>query len=165
MTTPPSPLAQRNPLLALATLELVHDRAHQASSAALPPPRSGLGTAAPTDETPLSEQAVLCLALIDCLRFLRVDDLEEWLPSTAKLINAIQDVGMRTVCMERFWDALTSGEMDVDRAYFCVTWWSTRGGRELIMFGTEEDAHHEVTTTNEAYMSGAVGSIAPSSKL
>lgn len=56
---------------------------------------------------------------------------------------------MRNACQERLWDALSSGEMDVERAYFCVTWWSTRGGREKVLFGAEEDVQ-------VPYMSGAL---------
>jgi hypothetical protein len=70
---------------------------------------------------------------------------------------------MRTVCVERLWDALTSGEMDVERAHFCVTWWSIRGGRELIMLGAGADVR--LGATHDAYMSGAVGALAPESKL
>ena len=80
--------------------------------------------------------------------------LDEWLPLTAKLVNAVEDAGMRKVCMERFWDALSSGEMDVERANFCVMWWSTRGGREMVLFG--EDGGGSKGLTEEPYMSGAL---------
>jgi hypothetical protein len=70
---------------------------------------------------------------------------------------------MRHVCVDRFWEALSSGEMDVDRAHCCVTWWSTRGGRELVLFGSESSS--EQVAENGPYMSGAVGGIAPESKL
>jgi hypothetical protein len=51
---------------------------------------------------------------------------------------------MRTTCVERFWEALSGGEMDMERAYFCVLWWSTRGGRELVIYGAEGEAHSNV---------------------
>jgi hypothetical protein len=28
-------------------------------------------------------------------------------------------------------------EVDVDRSHCCVKWWSTEGGRELVLFGAE----------------------------
>lgn len=111
--------------------------------------------AADTDTT-LSEQTVLTLTLIDCLCYLRVDELEEWLNLTAELINRIPDRAMKKTCQGRLWDALSNGEMDVDRANFCVTWWSTRGGREMVLAGSGED---------EAYMSGGLAPEAPVSKL
>ena len=40
--------------------------------------------------------------------------------------------------------------MDVERAEVCVAWWTTNGGREMLMFGREgEDRVY--------YMSGALG--------
>ncbi|KAL2000986.1 hypothetical protein VTN02DRAFT_2364 [Thermoascus thermophilus] len=154
ITAPPSPLANSQPLLPSFLLELVHHRAYHASTE----PNLPSSPAAPGAPEPrLSEQAVLTLALIDGLCSLRVDDLEEWLPLTARLVTAIRDAGMRRACVERFWDALSSGEMDVARAQFCVTWWSTRGGRELVLFGGVE--------AEGAYMSGAVGGVPSGSKL
>lgn len=47
--------------------------------------------------------------------------------------------------------------MDVERAYLCVTWWSTRGGRELVLFG--EKPHHQQHRGGEdehALMSGGL---------
>jgi hypothetical protein len=113
---------------------------------------------------PLSEQAFLVLALIDSLCFLRVEDLEEWLPLTANLINAVSPSEMRRVCVERFWDALSNGEMDVERAHYCVTWWSTKGGREMIILGSE-NASVQDDEVQGASMSGAIGAVAPESKL
>jgi hypothetical protein len=112
---------------------------------------------------PLSEQAVLTLALLDSLSFLRVEHLKEWLPLAAQLINTISDRNMRHTCIDRFWEALAGGEMDVDRSHCCVTWWSTEGGRELVLFGAET-APDELDESGP-YMSGAVGGVAPESKL
>lgn len=102
--------------------------------------------------------------MIDSLCFLRVEDLEEWLPITARLINEVRDSEMRTTCVERFWEALSNGEMDVERAHYCVIWWSTKGGRELVLFGAEPGAA-EADDVEGAYMSGALGGVAPESKL
>lgn len=108
---------------------------------------------------------MLILALIDSLSFLRVDDLKEWLPLTAELINTIPDRAMRQVCLDRFWEALSGGEMDVDRAHCCVAWWSTQGGRELLLFGAQSAPGAVPDDDNGPYMSGAVGAVAPESKL
>jgi hypothetical protein len=159
ITTPPSPLANSHPLLASIILELVHDRACQASSAALPPPPQSQGAADVVVDPPLSEQAVLILALIDSIFFLRVEDLEEWLPLAAKLISMVQNAEMRAVCIQRLWDALSSGEMNHENAHFCVTWWSTRGGRELVLFDTETES------SNDPHMSGAIETTGRQNKL
>lgn len=163
VTAPPSPLANSQPLLPSVLLEVVRDRALHASTAPISPTAGNSSTPDLGNGPALSAQAVLTLALIDSLAFLRVDDLKEWLPLTGELINAIPDRGMRHACIDRFWEALSSGEMDVDRAHCCVVWWSSRGGRELVLFGAEStpDAEGE----DGPYMSGAVGGVAPESKL
>jgi len=150
ITTPPSPIANSHPLLASIILELVHDRALHASSAALPPPPESQGALDMAVDPLLSEQAVLILALIDSICFLRVDNLEEWLPLAAKLISRVRNTEMRAVCIQRLWEALSSGEMNHENAHFCVTWWSTRGGRELVLFDTETES------SNDLHMSGAI---------
>lgn len=132
-----------------------------ASTVPIPPSTQNGST---PDQQLLSAQAVLILALIDSLSFLRVQDLKEWLPLTAQLINTISDRRMRNVCVGRFWEALSGGEMDVDRAHCCVTWWSTRGGRELVLFGAEPGpaAGPEGEEGGPMpFMSGAVGAVAP----
>ncbi|KAK1141490.1 hypothetical protein N8T08_009030 [Aspergillus melleus] len=168
VTAPPSPIANKQPLLPSILLEVLHDRALRASTDVLPQPSSS--TTTPLDmerpPPPLSEQAALTLSLIDGLCFLRVEDLQEWLPLTASLINVIPDAEMRAACVERFWEALSSGEMDVERAHYCVTWWSTLGGRELVLFGPEGAAlDGSAQDSQGAFMSGAVGGVAPESKL
>lgn len=143
-------------------LEVLYDRALKASDELLPQPSQGPDAdPSQTPSPPVSEQAALTLALIDSLCFLRVQDLEEWLPLTARLLNVIRPANLRDICVDRFWDALSSGEMDVDRAHYCVTWWSTRGGRELVIFGGEP----EQLEAEGAYMSGAIGGIARENKL
>lgn len=160
ISTPPNPLARSHPLLASTLLELVHERAQNASSSLLPPTtiQQQQSSSSPDDDTnaspPVSEKSALILALIDSLPCLLVDDLAEWLPLTAQLINTIQDHSMRKVCADRFWDVLSNGEMDVDRANFCVTWWSTRGGRELLLFGDQSQGDD----LEEPLMSGALNS-------
>ncbi|GAB1218385.1 hypothetical protein ATERTT37_007639 [Aspergillus terreus] len=166
VTAPPSPIANKQRLLPSILLEVLYDRALHAPTDPLPPSAQGGTDANMGQTTPLSEQAALTMSLIDGLCFLRVEDLEEWLPLAANLINTIREPEMRHACVERFWDALSNGEMDVERAHYCVTWWSTKGGRELILFGNEPD-NAETDNAQGAYMSGAVGAVAPerSSKL
>ncbi|OJD18377.1 hypothetical protein AJ78_01621 [Emergomyces pasteurianus Ep9510] len=162
ITAPPSPLANTQPLLPSILLELLYDRALHAPTVPLTTPITstspGLNAINHNNTPPLSEQAVLAMTMIDCLCFLRLDTLEEWLPLVAHLVNIIPDKAMRQQCQERFWDALSSGEMDVDRANFCVMWWSTKGGREMVLFGSEEDV-------KIPYMSGGIGPTEPQSKL
>lgn len=159
VTAPPSPIANTERHLPSILLEVLHDRALHASNKILPQPADH-GAGSETSKTPpLSEQAALTLSLIDGLSFLRVEDLEEWLPLTAQLINTIRESEMRTSCVERFWEALSSGEMDVERACYCVAWWSTKGGRELVLFGNEPGAAE--SDPHGPYMSGAVGGVAP----
>ncbi|CAI7648218.1 unnamed protein product [Penicillium manginii] len=169
VTAPPSPLANTQPLLPTILFEVVRDRAMHASTTPIIPTAQNTNTAPDLGNAPpLSVQAVLTLALIDSLSFLRVDDLKEWLPLTAELINAVPDRAMRVTCIDRFWEAVSGGEMDVDRAHCCVAWWSTQGGRELVLYGAEnapgsdEDAGHDA---DGPFMSGAVGVVAPESKL
>jgi hypothetical protein len=59
--------------------------------------------------------------------------LEEWLDLIAELI-ATGESEVR----ERFWEVLSSGQMDVERAGVCVVWWGTRGGRERVLGRGEE---------------------------
>ncbi|KAF5865177.1 hypothetical protein ETB97_005081 [Aspergillus alliaceus] len=159
VTAPPSPIANTQRHLPSILLEVLYDRALHASDKVLPQPADTGANLEISKTPPLSEQAALTLSLIDGLSFLRVEDLEEWLPLTAQLINAIRDSEMRTVCVERFWEALSSGEMDVERACYCVAWWSTKGGRELVLFGN--DAGATESDNQGPYMSGAVGAVAP----
>ncbi|KAJ5637343.1 hypothetical protein N7490_007222 [Penicillium lividum] len=165
VTAPPSPLANSQPVLPSILLEVVRDRALNASTTPITP-TSGNSLSDMDNETPLSAKAVLTLALIDSLSFLRVDDLEDWLPLTAELINTIGDRIMRHACVDRFWEALSMGEMDVDRAHCCVNWWSTQGGRELVLYGAEPTPGAESKAEEIGpFMSGAVGRVAPESKL
>jgi len=150
ITAPPSPLAQSQPLLPSIFLELLHERALHASTVPLPSAPPTADQHDPGKGVPLSEQAILVLTIIDSLCFLPVRTLEEWLPITATLVNRLDDAAMRRACQQRFWEAMSSGEMDVERASLCVAWWGTRGGRELVMYG--RTVEHD-----DAVMSGGLG--------
>ena len=136
------------PLLSSILLEIVHFRIRKASSEPLrelvPPIVTGLGT---SQQPALSEQSVLVLTLIDALPFLSIIDLEDWLPVVAGSLSAVQSERMIQACKQRFWEIL-SGEMDVERAALCVAWWSTGGGREMVLFGSEK--------ASGPFMSGAL---------
>ncbi|KAJ6006477.1 Pentaxin [Penicillium sp. IBT 35674x] len=166
VTAPPSPLANSQPMLPSILLEVVRDRALNAPTTPITPTAGNSSSSDMDTSLPLSAQAVLTMALIDSLSFLRVEDLEDWLPLTAELINTIADRSMRYACVDRFWEALSVGEMDVDRAHCCVNWWSTQGGRELVLFGAERPPGPESKAEEIGpFMSGAVGGVAPESKL
>lgn len=137
VTTPPSPLSASQPVLSETLLELLHHRALTAPTNPLPPTTQNDGEGQGPQPS-LSEQAVLLLTLLDALPNLPLGTLEEWLPLAADLLNIIEDRATREHCKARFWDVLESGEMDVERSAVCVEWWSTRGGREKVLFGDLE---------------------------
>ncbi|KAK8253441.1 hypothetical protein IWZ00DRAFT_189789 [Phyllosticta capitalensis] len=152
VTTPPAPLSSSQPDLPATLCELVHHRALSAPSAPLPtavavPPTSPPPGAEPVPqgEPPLSEQSVLALTLLDAFPLLPVPLLEEWLPLCADLVNAIADDALRDVVRRRFWEVLVGGEMDPERSLVAVAWWSTRGGRERVLFGDGEGEKFEMS--------------------
>ena len=138
VTAPPSPLSATHPDLPVTLLELVHYRALHAPTAPLPPDTVALalqGSDAPPPA--LSEQAVLTLTLVDALPFLATGLLDEWLPLCAQLLNSIHDHAMRDAVKARFWEVLVLGEMDAERSGVAVGWWTTRGGRDAVLYGRE----------------------------
>ncbi|KAH6625559.1 hypothetical protein C7974DRAFT_463988 [Boeremia exigua] len=150
VTAPPSPLSASHPDLPATLLELVLHRATHAPTAPLPPDATALalqGSDAPPP--PLSEQAVLALALVDALPYVDPGVLGEWLPLVAGLVSGIEDSGMRGAVQERVWEVLV-GEMDAERGGVAVGWWTTGGGREAVLFGREDAGSGEVL------MSGAL---------
>lgn len=163
ITAPPAPLSASQPLLPDTLLEMLHHRAMLASTEPLPQElvlKGDADTKATGSLPPLSEQAILMLTLVDALPFLPYHSLEEWLPLSAELLNMIDDSTMRETCKARFWEVLESGEMDVDRAAICVAWWSTRGGRELVLYGRER--HFE---SKGPFMSGGLSTPRDGSRL
>ena len=133
--SPPASIATDEPLLAPTLLQLVFDRAWDAPNTPLPPMSTNTN---PTSTSLLSEQAALVMALLDSLPHVSPQVLEEWLPLAASLLTRIKDANMLQVCKQRFWDIMSNGEMDVQRATVAVTWWTTRGGREWVLFGDEQ---------------------------
>ena len=158
ISSPPSVISEREPLLPSTILELVRFRLETASPALMqqnagpPAPAPSLPEKTPTlcEHPQLSEQSVLLLTLIDALPFLPIDQLEDWMPIFATTLNTIKDANQLHTCRHRFWDVLNNGEMSVDRAAFCVAWWGTRGGRDMVLFGRDHQ-------TDGPIMSGALG--------
>ncbi|KAM7202319.1 putative PEX8 peroxisomal biogenesis factor 8 [Naviculisporaceae sp. PSN 640] len=151
--SPPYPIAATHPQLAETLLEMVRYRTAFAGTVPIPP--TGADVSSPSGTTPelLSEQCTLVLTLIDSLPFLNLQIFEEWLTQTALAVNEIGDIVMREPAKRRFWDVLSSGEMDVERAAIGVSWWGARGGRELVLFGT----HGRPPAQQDKYMmSGAI---------
>ncbi|KAL2156005.1 hypothetical protein VTH82DRAFT_749 [Thermothelomyces myriococcoides] len=82
-----------------------------------------------------SEQSTLVLTLIDALPFLRMDIFEEWLGLVAAAVHEVVGERLKEAAKRRFWEVLSSGEMDVERAAVAAAWWGTKGGREAVLFG------------------------------
>ncbi len=156
ISSPPSRLSEREPLLPSTILELVRFRLEKAPSALIQQhpgpsaPSDSMGHTTFAEQPPLSERAVLVLTLIDALPFLPIDQLEDWLPVVAESLSTIKDADQSHQCRQRFWDVLSNGEMSVDHAALCVAWWGTRGGRDMVLFGR----HQKV---EGPFMSGALG--------
>ncbi|KAF2084097.1 hypothetical protein K490DRAFT_49907 [Saccharata proteae CBS 121410] len=157
VTAPPSPLSATHQDLPATLLELVRHRAINAPTTPLPTaivsPTSSTSHHQHQEQIPpntpaLSEQGVLVLTLLDALPFLPVPLLEEWLPLAAELVNGVRPEELSRVCRERFWEVLVGGEMDAERSLVAVGWWGTRGGREMVMGGGDDE---------EYMMSGALG--------
>lgn len=166
ITSPPSTIATAQPLLAPTLLELIYDRALQAPTTPLPtnPTAQAMLDSEPTEQVipVLSEQAVLVLTLLDSLPTIAYELLDEWLPLSATLVNRIADLSMREHCRQHFWHIMTSGEMDSERSQTCVAWWTTKGGREELVFGDEQAATDK---GDEFMMSGALPDGCRTSKL
>nr|KAK5443153.1 hypothetical protein LTR18_005831 [Exophiala xenobiotica] len=135
LAAPPSTIAVSMPLMQAVVLDLLRERMEHASEDLLPPDPS-LRT---EGNQPLSEKAVLLLSIIDCLSTLPIPLLEEWLPLTAHLLHQMRNPSQKQQCQRRLWETLSDGEMDVDRAASCVAWWTSRGGREHVMFGEQPE--------------------------
>lgn len=134
ITSPPSPIAQAQPLLPSTILELVRHRLETASPTPLPKITQHMNPAIQQDVA--SEQSVLIMTLIDALPFLPLDQLEDWLPLVAESLKYASDPLQLYACRQRFWEVLSNGEMDVAHASLCLTWWGSRGGIDMVMNGT-----------------------------
>ena len=115
-------------------LELVRQRLEMASPNLL---HEATGTQnlrnASSDTSSLSEQSVLVLTLVETLAYLPIGQLQIWLPLVAESLVYVQNTDQRQMCTQRFWQLLSDGEMDTERAALCLTWWTTNGGREMVL--------------------------------
>ncbi|KAG9639839.1 peroxin-8 Pex8-penicillium chrysogenum, partial [Aureobasidium melanogenum] len=157
VVSPPSRIAITQPMLAATLLDLVHERAIHAPDTPLPASYAPLSInspeleSAPQSPVPdLSEKAVLILTLIDAFPCLSLALLEEWLPLTATATQMVTDSAMREHCKKHFWEVLVGGEMDPERSQICVRWWTSRGGRESLIYGDN-------MPDDEYVMSGGLG--------
>ncbi|KAK4945690.1 hypothetical protein LTR10_015038 [Elasticomyces elasticus] len=145
LAAPPSPIAMSMPLMQAIVLDLLRERVEHASEDLLPP-----NPDVPVEsDQPSSERTVLLLSIIDCLSSLPILLLEDWLPVTADLLQKVKNPAQKQQCQQRLWNALSDGEMDVERAASCVAWWTSRGGREHVTFGEQPE-------DQEYLMSGAL---------
>ncbi|KAF9871705.1 peroxin 8 [Colletotrichum karsti] len=135
IVSPPFPISLTEPQLSETLLEMVRFKAMGASTTPLPLTQDAISQAEKglTPEEPMSEQSSLALTLIDSLPFLPLPLVEDWLTLTARTMNEISDPVLRQPVRDRFWEVLVSGEMDVERATIGVAWWTTKGGRELVL--------------------------------
>ncbi|OLN93933.1 Peroxisomal membrane protein PEX17 [Colletotrichum chlorophyti] len=159
IVSPPFPISLTEPQLSETLLEMVRFKALGAGTTLLPQTQDMLAQAEKgltPQQDPLSEQSSLVLTLIDSLPFLPLPLVEDWLTLTAQTMNEIADPVMRQPVKDRFWDVLVSGEMDVGRATIGVAWWTTKGGRELVLGREAKDV---------PVMSGAIMDEGRSSRL
>lgn len=132
VAAPHSAITAAVPQLQEVVLDMLRSRLSTASEKYLPP-----ADAAFAETAPVSEKCVFLLAIIENLSFLSVHILEEWLVIAAESLHTLSDPMQKSECQKRFWDLLSSGEMDVERAAVSVAWWTSNGGRELVMYGDQ----------------------------
>lgn len=158
MVSPPFPIAAAEPDMSEAILEMLAAHMAHASPAPLPPAKVA-GSADPAlmaVQDPMSEQSALALALVDSIPFLPLPLVGEWLDVAARALYDVADLAMRDAVRKRFCEMLVSGELDVDRSAVGVAWWGTRGGRELVLYGSAHPPGVPATPSGPV-MSGALG--------
>lgn len=94
-----------------------------------------MGAGAASQQPVLSEQAALVMTLLDALPYVQLDLMEEWLPLAAELVNMVPYSELSDIVRDRFWEVMSNGEMDLERSAVCLAWWTTRGGREVVLGG------------------------------
>lgn len=145
LTAPPAPITTLQPLLLSTLMELVHSRLH--SPAHSFPPRQSFPKKtiqSPEIRSSPSEQATYILAMIDAFPFLPEREIEHWMSVTAASLSAVPGEYHKTMCQARFWEMISSGELNPDHAVIAINWWTTKRGREVVMNGVTKDAHSAV---------------------
>lgn len=135
IVSPPFPIAAMEPHLSETLLEMLRSHMANANTAPLPEEMMSRDAASQATGESLSEQSALAMALVDSLPFLPLPLVEEWLTIAGQALNEIADPTLRESVKKRFLDILVSGEMDVERAAIGVSWWGTKGGRDLVLQG------------------------------
>jgi hypothetical protein len=163
VSAPPSLLISVLPDLQAVLLEMLHFRASNAPTTPLPqaqPVAPGL-----TEAQPLSERAVLILAIIDSVVYLPPGLLQDTLPLAASLLNELPPGQDKNSARARFWEVMSGGDMDPERALVAVGWW-TRSGRADVVgmagggrFFTGDNETPKEMGEEEVMMSGALGPI------
>lgn len=86
----------------------------------------------PPPPPPYTEKEIYVLALIDSLPHLLPAALERWLTPVAELMSKdVKDAASRGRLKRRFWEVLSGGELDLERAEVGVRWWS-EGGKGIV---------------------------------
>ena len=147
ISSPPFSISATEPLLPSLILEIVRSKIEPAGAVSLGGQFNEISATA--QQPSLSEQASYQLALIDSLPLLPLQQLEDWLELTAASLAMINEPDQHQICRQRFWEVLSNGDMDVDRASLCLGWWGSRGGREAV-------AYRDVLKQEGALMSGAL---------
>ena len=132
ISSPPFSISTTEPLLPSLILEIVRSKIEPASAAPLAGQFDENSTI--PQQPSLSEKASYQLAVIDSLPLLPLHQLEDWLELTAASLATINDPNQHQICLQRFWEVFSNGEMDVDRASLCLAWWGTKGGREAVAY-------------------------------
>lgn len=133
VSAPNTPVASAMPHLQEVVLDMVKSRIPNASEVILQP----LNPALAESTAPTSEKAVLVVCITENLSLLPTYLLREWLIVTAEQLHQIDDPMQKDQCQKQFWEALSNGEMDVERAAICVNWWTSHGGREFVIYGDD----------------------------
>lgn len=133
VSAPFTPVASAMPHLQEIVLDIIRSRVSNASETLIKPSDPTLTESA----VQASEKSVLVMCIIENLSFLPAPLLPEWLAIAAEQIHRLNDPVQRAECQIHFWEVLSSGEMDVERAAICVAWWTTHGGRELVLYGED----------------------------
>ena len=142
LTAPPAPLHIVQPLLRSTLMELVYVRLHNPSpgrASGMVAPKVTMQAVEDQSSAP-SEQATYTLAMVDALTVLPEHETELWLNVTADSLSAVLGENQKTMCRARFWEILSSGELNSERAAIAITWWTTKGGRDMVMHGVKEHA-------------------------
>ena len=99
-----------------------------------------ISKSSPIEDLDLTEQCTMVLSLIDSLTYLDVNILKQCLDIAAESLNFLVETSMKHKCRQRLWEVLTNGEMDIGQATVCVAWWTTQGGRNMILQTPEGEA-------------------------